>query len=395
MRLLAVLLATGAALSAQEKLAPFPRTDPYTKNAREKFEPAGYVSLGPFRFGDDHTTAQVEATLAGVPLIWVETAHFKLGSGLPEYEIPADKAEKERLKGELETLATRLPDVKLKLKKLDPWLRLHLLALRLETLYSDFQRVCGLRESEFPTLGGDQGDGGMGRGPYLGMGAKYTVLVFASKAHLRRYGAAYVRGSLEAPAPVHLAATDAWLFVTAQDLLPQGYESDTALTCDLVANVVGNLARGLRGGSGATTPVVLQGLGHWFARRIDPRYPVFQGKDPARFLGQSQDWASEVRTRVEHKVFPATADLLARESLDSLEWADHLVLWSRFDYLFTRDDDAAGQFLRRLQEPLRPDEPSDAPALAERTRAALEGALGLPLAALDEAWSAWALKTYR
>lgn len=395
MRFLAALLALGAALSAQEKLTPFPKIDPYTKNGREKFERAGYVSLGPFRFGDDHTTAQVESTLAGVPLIWVETEHFKLGSGLPEYELSADKAEKERLKGELEVLATRLPDVKVKLKKLDPWLRLHLFALRLETLYSDFQRSLGLQDSDFPKLGGDVGDSSMGQGPYLGMGAKYTVLVFASKAHLRRYATAYLRGQSETASSVKFAASDAWLFVSALDLLPPGYESDTALSAYLAANVAGNLARGLRGGRGAVTPPVLQGLGHWFARRIDPRYPVFESTDPTRLLGQSQDWAKEVRTRAEHKVFPSTEELFSRADLDTLEWADHLVLWSRFDYLFAREDGAAGQFLRRLQEPLAADAPIDSVALAARSRAALEAAVGVSLAAFDEAWSEWVLKTYR
>ena len=221
------------------------------------------------------------------------------------------------------------------------------------------------------------------------------MLVFASKAHLRRYSAAYLRGPLEAPTPVHFATSDSWLFVTALDLLPRGYESDTALTSHLAASVAGNLARGLRGGRGVLTFAVRQGLGHWFARRIDPRYPIFEGTDPTRLLGQSQDWSAEVRTRAEHKIFPATADLLASEDPDKLEWADHLVLWSRFDYLFAREDGAAGQFLRRLQEPLAPDEPRDAAALAARARAALEAAVGVPLAAFDEAWSEWVAKTYR
>ena len=109
MRFLAALLALGAVLSAQEKLEPFPKVDPYTKNGREKFELAGYVSLGPFRFGDDHTTAQVEATLAGVPLIWVETEHFVLGSALEEYD-PEKPEEIAELKLELERLRAIVSD---------------------------------------------------------------------------------------------------------------------------------------------------------------------------------------------------------------------------------------------------------------------------------------------
>lgn len=396
MRFLAVLLAFGAALSAQEKLEPFPKIDPYTKNSRDKFERAGYVSFGPFRFGDDHTTAQVDASLAGVPLIWVETAHFKIGSGLPEYTIADDKAEKARLKSELEALEPRLPDVKVKLKKLDPWMRLHLLALRFETLYADFQRHFGLNASEFPQPGAGPGDGSMGRGPYLGMGGKFTVVVFASKSHLARYSAAYLGERLERSEHRRFPESDAWFLATATELVPGGRESDTALACYLAAHLARNLAFGLRGGGGQVPFAVEQGLAHWFARRIDARYPVFVGSDPTRLQGQSQAWPAEVRSRVEHKVFPATLDMLGWEDPATLEWADHVVLWSRFDYLLAREDGAAGQFLRRLQEPLDPSAPPlDARGRAERAHAALEAAVGTPLAAFDEAWSAWVLATYR
>lgn len=394
MRLLALLFVVGSALSAQGgKREPFPRTDPYTKSAREKIEPAGYVSLGPFRFGDDHTTSQVEAALEGVPLIWVETAHFKLGSGLPEYRLGDDKAERERVRAELEQLATRLPDLKPKTKELDPWLRLHLLALRLETLYADFQRQLGLRESEFPALGEDPGDGARGRGPWLGMGGKFTVLVFERKADLARYGAAFFGARAEAPLRRHLPLTDAWLYATAAEFLPEA--SDSALACDLAAHVVQNFALGLRGTGGDVPFPVLEGLGHWFARRIDARFPVFSGSDPARLKGPA-DWPGDVRSRVEHQAFPSTAELLALEDPDALEWAEHLMLWSRFDFLLTREDGAGGNFLRALKVPLEPDAtPLTPEARVARASTALEAATGGDLAAFDRAWSEWVLKAYR
>lgn len=393
MRLLALLFVVGSALSAQGgKRVPFSRTDPYTKSAPAKVEQAGYVSLGPFRFGDDHTTAQVETALEGVPLIWVETAHFKLGSGLPEYRLGDDKLERERVRVELEILATRLPDVKVKTKELDPWLRLHLLALRLETLYADFQRHLGLREGEFPALGEDPGDGSRGRGPWLGMGGKFTVLVFERKADLARYGAAFFGVRAEEPLRRHLALSDSWLYATAGEFLPAD-APDAALACDLAAHVAQNLALGLRGVQGSVPPAVLEGLGHWFARRVDARFPVYSGSDPARLKGPA-DWPGEVRSRVEHQVFPPSAELFV-EDPTTLEWADHLVLWSRFDFLFAREDGAAGHFLRGLKAPLDPAaEPLGAEGQVARALAALEAATGGGLEAFDRAWSEWVLKTY-
>ena len=100
MSFLAALALSGLA-AAQGEIKPFPKIDPYTKDAPDAKTKAGYASFGPFRFGDAPTTTQIEETLGGIPMIWVETDHFKLGSGLPEYTIPDDKREKERLKEEL------------------------------------------------------------------------------------------------------------------------------------------------------------------------------------------------------------------------------------------------------------------------------------------------------
>src|SRR5262245_20697831 len=180
MRSLLLLLALGRFAAAQGEIKPFPKVDPYTKDDPGAKEKAGYASYGPFRFGDDHTTSQIETTLGGIPLIWVETEHFKLGSALPEHALTGDAAESKKLKKELERLAERLPDVKVKVKKLDPWLRLHLFAQRLEDLYAGFLTRFRLAESDFPTAPPDaskkQAGGYMGEGRYLGMPAKFTVL---------------------------------------------------------------------------------------------------------------------------------------------------------------------------------------------------------------------------
>jgi hypothetical protein len=80
--------------SAADARAPFPKVDPYTLGEAETLARVGHASFGPFLWGDGHSTAQVEQELGGVPLIWVETAHFKLGSSLPEYTDAKDIGER-------------------------------------------------------------------------------------------------------------------------------------------------------------------------------------------------------------------------------------------------------------------------------------------------------------
>jgi len=389
-----VLLATSAASQGAKSFA---RVDPFTKSDPEIIAKAGYASFGPFRLGDDHTTDQVEKALEGVPLIWVETAHFKLGSGLPEYTLPSDDQEKRRIQAELERLGKKLPDVKAKPKKLDPWLRLHLMAQRLEDTYTEFLAQFGLKETDFPSgpleAKAESAAGPyMGTGRFLGMPAKYTVLVFDKKQHLERYTAIYFGQKAEAPLHKHLTGVGALFYGTAAEFLTGEYDNDTALTCALVWGVTQDLAAGFRGAETTLPFVWSEGLGHWFARRTDPRFHFFSGADPAKNrITDEWNWALGVRARVERKVFPSTEAMLAWNETDALEWADHLVLWSRVDFLMSREDGAAGKLLRRLKEPAA--EGAEESGLA-RSQAALLAAVNLAPAQFDEAWSEWVLKTY-
>jgi hypothetical protein len=393
---LATALALGGLVAAQGEIERFPKIDPYTKSSPETIKKAGYASLGPFRFGDDHTTDQVESTLGGIPLIWVETAHFKLGSGLPEYAGPADKRERARLESELARLAERLPDVKVKTRKLDPWLRLHLFAQRLEDLYADFLRAFDLEESDFPTAppGADvTGSAYMGAGPYLGMGSKFTVLVLDRKSSLGRYSNIYLGRQIDHPSRWHFDRTDSFLYLTAAEYLEGDYVNDSALACDVIAGVAQNLVAGFRGYRVLVPFAVGEGLAHWFSRRFDPRYHLFSGTDPARVRTKDEwNWAPSVRARAEHNYYPSTHDMLGWQDADALEWADHLVLWSRMDYLFAREDGAAGRFLRLLKDP--PAGELTGEQLVERARASLAAATGVELARFDELWDEWVLKTY-
>lgn len=396
---LTVLYLLGGVLSTQGEIKPFPKVDPYTKSASEAIEKAGYLSLGPFRFGVDHTTDQVETTLGGIPLIWVETAHFKLGSGLPEYALGEDAKEKARVREELERLSERLPSVKVKTKKLDPWLRLHLYAQRLEELYAKFLTEFGLDEKEFPTVPPDPKKRNtaayMGEGRYLGMSSKFSVLIFDKKSSLGRYSSVYLGQSIQAPTRWYLPTIDSWLFLSAAEFLEGGYDNDSALTCDVISGVSQNLAMGFRGGQVWLPFAVSEGIAHWFSRAIDPRYHIFTGLDQTLVrIKEEWNWAPSVRARVEHRVFPKMTDMLAWTDAEALEWADHLMLWSRTDYLLDREDGAAGRLLRLLKAPSTRSEPLTPEQIVERARQAFQEATGGDLDAFDADWGAWVLKTY-
>ncbi|MGB0685343.1 MAG: hypothetical protein ACPGQD_04040, partial [Planctomycetota bacterium] len=178
------LLAVPATAQKDNEDDEGPEPDPYTEEVREAMDRAGYVRFGQMQWADNHGTKDIEEAFGGVEMIWVETEHFRIGSSLPEYTIDrANKVEKKKLEEELKRLRERLPTAPKKVKKLDPWLRLHLFAMRAEELYDEIEEMLKVEDESFPRGPGTVVDGKyMGEGPYLGMTDKYLVLLTEKKS---------------------------------------------------------------------------------------------------------------------------------------------------------------------------------------------------------------------
>ena len=53
---------------------------------------AGYVSFGPFAFGHEHNSRMVTELLGTEPLLWIETAHFRIGCALAELPLKGSES---------------------------------------------------------------------------------------------------------------------------------------------------------------------------------------------------------------------------------------------------------------------------------------------------------------
>jgi hypothetical protein len=228
------------------------------------------------------------------------------------------------------------------------------------------------------------------------MSSKYTVLLFDKKSSVGRYSLAYLGRALETPTRWHFPTVDSWLLLTAAEFLEGEYANDAALHCDVVSGVSQNLALGFRGYRVSLPFAVSEGIAHWFSRRVDPRYHIFSGRDLTKIrIKEEWNWAPSVRARVEHKVFPSTSDMLGWTDPEALDWADHLILWSRMDYLLAREDGAAGSFLRLLKEPPHTKTKQlTTEELVERALKALAEATAGDLAQFDADWGEWVKKSY-
>jgi len=396
---LLLLLATGAAAQSG-KDGPvggaeedFKEVDPYTKGDVEAVRRAGYVRLEPFSLGEGIQAQEVSEVLGGVDLLWAETAHFKICSNLKTYKGKSDQKENARLDKEFALLARKLPGFKApRGAKLDPWLRLHLYAMRLELLYEEFCLRTGFSDADFVDAANKPG---MGSGPYLGQKLKPTVLLAEKSSALGRFHRRFLDIEESNAYRYMLPGGSMYLGISAEAMRENGYELDTALYCAVAAGIVGNLLDGLRDSYWSTPLWFDMGLGHWFSRRIDERF-TYYASGTSRYLDDDRhEWQPRVRGLVANEF-----EYSWRDMLGTLEWPQftpqaHMLIWSRVDWMMLQPGPKLRAFLMPLTERLpQGSKPEIAAAQVQRAATAFESALGMTPEACDTAWRAWVGKTY-
>ncbi len=398
--LVVVALGTAGAFAQQGKDGPsgqaeekFESVDPYTKGDADALRRAGYVTFRPVLWAEGITTKDVAEVLGGADALWVETAHFKICSCLKTYKTKGDPNESARLKKELAQLALKIPSVNLPhVDKLDPWLRLHLYALRAEQLYAEFCERMGLRDADFPAVGSTNA---MGNGPFLGQKLKPTLLLAEKSSALVRFNHRYAKSEEERVLRYTLPGGSMYCGVSAEALRDGGYELDLALHCAVAASLVANFLDALRDSNWATPLWLDMGLGHWFSRRIDERFTYYAAGTTHDFGDKLCKWQPRVRGLVENKFAYSWSDMLG-----TLEWSQltpqaHLLIWSRVDWMLQVPSADLRAFLMPLTTPI-PNAAHDEVVATQlaRANAAFSAGFGKSPAECEAAWRAWVLKTY-
>jgi hypothetical protein len=396
--LLAVTLAVTTVLAQApppDGVRPKVPPDPYTQGDPALLQKAGYVSLGPFPFGSNHTTTQVGDLLGTEPLRWIETAHFRIGcalSGVPlRVEEDWREAWVQRLKPELKRLATRLPRVKPETRDLDPWLRAHLIAQRLEDLYAEVLGNLGATDDSFPSQPDDPADAtklrGLGR--YLGMREKFTVLLLQKASSHARYTRAHQKNEIAEPIRYHDSEFGCMYWGASEETADSLFRSDYALHSHLVFNVAHNLYTGYRCFGHELPPWLVTGLAHWHSRRVSPRFPTYDRKDDKDRDQRSAFWEWEKRVPglLKNGAFEPVENLLARTTAGTFGIEQHMQSWSLADFLMTKHKAGAMQFLRTLKDPWhqRQKAPTDT-ELQTRQLDALRQHLGWTPQQFEAAW---------
>ncbi|MGC6486694.1 MAG: hypothetical protein ACON4Z_03545 [Planctomycetota bacterium] len=401
-RFLVAVALLGAALVGQRQRARAGE-DPYTRAEPAVLDRLGYVSLGPFELGAGHDTRAVEELLGTEPVVWIETAHFHLGCSLSPLALRGQqdwsKEWVQEVRAELDELRPLLPKGRLKkrVKSLDPWLRAHLTARRLERLYAEVCAVLGRDDAWFAdgSHNANRPEEFTGEGPYLGMRQKPFVLVLQKRSALARYTRQY-RGRETVESMRHHDLEFGGMFWgCSQESANNLFQSDYALHASLAFNVAHNLYTSYRCFGHDLPPWLVTGLAHLHSRRVTPRFPNYDRRDPDDRRDRSPfwDWDARVAGLVKNDVFGPLAELVRVDSAGKFGIEQHMQSWAVVDYLASERSEELARLLFALKAPFhgRLRTPTGA-ELQQRQQEAIAAAFGVAVDAVDGDWRAFVRK---
>jgi hypothetical protein len=391
----AVALLVAALLAAPARAQrPVPEVCPWCENDPQRLDAAGLVSHGPFPFAGK-TTKEVQEHVSYARILWLESRHHRIGSLLEEYTVP--ERDVKFVRAELTELKEFFPKIDVRLRRIDPWLRLHLYALRSEKFYRTFLDLVGLEDDDFPdgTTPYLLGTGAkyMGEGRYLGEKEKFEIYLAETLAQYRDVVGGFFGLGTRKPQRWNLVQWDAlWFGLWAQE---PNLNSDMAVYCCLVHNLAHNYLDGFKHYSYDLPVWLTEGLGHWAQRQVHPayvNYDTIEGSAP--FKQNGEGWPAEVRRILQRGRAANLADLGRRHSFAELDQDDHLVVWSKIDFLIATDRSRFGRFLDRLKGRLDEEGLALSAGLVDEQRRALQEIYGWTLHGFEEAWKAYVLANY-
>lgn len=379
-----------------------PEVDPFTGGDPALMAAAGIEAYAPMPWAGNHSTMDIEVELGkNRGIRWAETRHFKIGIGLPTkpLPLPADKQERRDLAAEIKELQKILPKVRLPRRGgLDSWLLVHLYAQRLEALYADFCERTGYEDRAPAGTGhghdgrGFEDRGGYGTGPFLGQHGKFCLLLVQERSDLARYLRRFGGREADQGTCHHFLESNTLLFVTTPDMRTKALSTERAVHCNVVYGMVSNFVTGFSG-YGYEVPVWnVEGVAHWYRRRVDPDYNSITGLPENQWsLLHDADWEAKARGRVNTGAFAPASELLRWQLSDLNDFHKHVMMWSRADFLMSLGSEKYGRYLRLLKE-LPTASQRDA-VLAQQDKA-LREAYGFDEAGFDSAWTGWVTANY-
>jgi len=369
-----------ALLPAQKK----PDVCPWCKNDPDKLAKAGLVSHGPIAVGPHGSEAIVRDLPAG-KWLFLESAHLRWASALGPMTVELD--DKKRVQAELERLRVLLPDIPKQPNQLDPWLRLHLLAMRGEEFYARFQRLLQVSDADFPESR-QMDKPFMGNGKYLGEKEKFDVVVHSTRSthylFTTEFSGAQVTDTLR------------WHFKEPHKLLCSVPAENPVLKKDrwLWPHIVHNLSHVMfcayKHFSYDPPIWIDEGLALAMEKEVEPESTTHEGEEGSlRETKGPKDFGVAAKKLVSTGKPRSLAELSEVKEFGELSQDDQVAVWSRLRFLIETHPDECAKFLGGIKGQLDEKKLPTGADLPGLQRKLLQEIAGWTTFSLDEAWKAW------
>ncbi len=371
-----------APLQAQKKkdeVCPWCKHDPVLMQA------AGIVSheAGPF---GTYEAGELPKKLPSAQWVFLETAHVRLASNMPAVNL--DTKEALLVEAELARLALVLPGVPKKTKKLDPWLRAHLWAMKAEEFYARFQRLLQVTDADFPE---SRGAGPfMGDGKYLGERDKFELILHQSRSthalFTKDLAGVTVTGALRYHVPkrhkmlASIPCEDADLKKDPQLFAHVGHVLSHLLLCAYKH-------------FSYDPPLWLdEGLALYLEKELDPNSTTNEGEEGMYTDTQGpREWVSAARKLVAAGKGVGVTQMLAMKEVGELSEEMRLSCFAAVRWLVLEKPEALAKILGGVKGQLDEQGIPNGKNLVDLQRKLLQEHLNMNFLQFDEAWKARAL----
>jgi hypothetical protein len=363
--------------------------------------PAAFARVGDFVWLENsfgHNTTAIRRLEPQTNFVCLETAHFRVTCSMAERDLPGDSKERKKFLDELQALRARGVTIPKTVRKIDCNLWAHVYALRLENLYTDMLRRFGVSDADFPTDPAAHRDPSyLGEGPFFGARQRILVLLCEHENTLARYCDQFHRQATHAGLRHFVREAGAFFFGIAVRGQHLAYETDQTMHAAVAYSITHILVDAFKYCWHETPYWLQEGLAHWQRRHVDDRFDHFSFL-PTGLPEKNRhiDWAASVRARVVLGNFTPLRDMLPWLDDRQIEFAEHLAIWSRIDFLLRKHQAAFGRFMRAVKGPeTRGHQYSPTPeVVVARQIEALRQMFGWTPEEFDRAWVAFVKETY-
>lgn len=357
---------------------------PYCENDPKQLAAAGLVSHAPIPIGPGGSAA-LEAELPASQWIFLESAHLRWASSLGPETVKAK--DKERLTAELDRLRVHFPAVPQKVKKLDPWLRVHLMAQRGEEFYARFQALLGVTDADFPESRQNEGPY-MGDGRFLGEKDKFEVLLHTNRETHRLFTKQYMGVSVTDALRWH------WREPHKMMMSIPAVDADLQYDRSLHPHCVHNLSHMMLCAYkhfSYDPPIWLdEGLAHAMEQEIDPTFHTLDGEEGSMPDNRGpSDWNKELAKLHRKKQVTSYAELMRIQAFGEMSQDDHVSAYGLVRFLIDEKPKEFAAFLGAVKGQLDDQGYPDGSDLRGLQRTSLRELFGWSPAQLDAAWFAW------